>query len=141
VWSSRRRQVAIAYYVSPSIPSTEDNRGADMKIEKELMRGAGPAAVLMLLEGGEKYGYELIRLLDRHSRGVLAMGQSTLYPLLYNLEAKNLVASRTLQSESGRPRKYYHLTRKGKQQLAHHRKQWEALTGAINNLSAIASQG
>ena len=59
-----------------------------MRIERELMRGAGPAAVMRLLSGGEKYGYQLVELLDRQSDGVLAMGQSTLYPLLYNLEAK-----------------------------------------------------
>ena len=111
-----------------------------MRIEKELMRGAGPAAVLMLLEGGEKYGYEMIQLLDRHSGGVLTMGQSTLYPLLYNLEAKNLVASRTTQADNGRPRKYYRLTRKGKQQLAHHRKQWEALAEAMSKLGMMATR-
>jgi PadR family transcriptional regulator PadR len=111
-----------------------------MRIEKELMRGAGPAAVLMLLESGEKYGYELIQLLDRHSGGVLTMGQSTLYPLLYNLEAKNLIAARTTQADNGRPRKYYRLTRKGKQQLAHHRKQWEALSQAMSKLGMMATQ-
>ena len=41
-----------------------------------------------LLAGGERYGYELVSLLDRRTDGVLAMGQSTLYPMLYNLEAK-----------------------------------------------------
>ena len=111
-----------------------------MRIEKELMRGAGPAAVLMLLETGEKYGYELVQLLDRHSSGVLAMGQSTLYPLLYNLEAKGLVASRVQEAENGRPRKYYRLTRKGTQQLARHRKQWEALAAAMNKLGVSASR-
>jgi PadR family transcriptional regulator PadR len=97
-----------------------------MRIEKELMRGAGPAAVMMLLERGEKYGYELVQLLDSESSGVLAMGQSTLYPLLYNLQAKGLIASRVEEAENGRPRKYYRLTRKGVQQLVRHRKQWEA---------------
>jgi PadR family transcriptional regulator PadR len=111
-----------------------------MRIEKELMRGAGPAAVMMLLEGGEKYGYELVQLMDRHSDGVLTMGQSTLYPLLYNLQAKGLVASRMDASDSGRPRKYYRLTRKGKQQLARHRKQWEALSAAMRKLDIAATR-
>ena len=56
-----------------------------MRIERELMRGAGPVAVLKLLESGSKYGYELVEALSRASDGVLDMGQSTLYPLLYNL--------------------------------------------------------
>jgi PadR family transcriptional regulator, regulatory protein PadR len=105
-----------------------------MRIEKELMRGAGPAAVLTLLESGEKYGYELVQLLDKQSSGVLAMGQSTLYPLLYNLQAKGLITSRVEEADNGRPRKYYRLTRKGTQQLARHRKQWQALSMAMNSL-------
>jgi PadR family transcriptional regulator PadR len=112
-----------------------------MRIEKELMRGAGPAAVMMLLESGEKYGYELVQLLDSQSSGVLAMGQSTLYPLLYNLQAKGLVASRVEEAENGKARKYYRLTRKGIQQLARHRKQWEALSAAMSKLGVSGSRG
>jgi PadR family transcriptional regulator PadR len=111
-----------------------------MRIEKELMRGAGPAAVMMLLESGEKYGYELVQLLDRESAGVLAMGQSTLYPLLYNLQAKGLIASRMERSANGRPRKYYRLTRKGSQELARHRQQWKALSIAMGKLGVTGSR-
>ena len=111
-----------------------------MRIERELMRGAGPAAVLRLLESGEKYGYELVKMLDRQSNGVLAMGQSTLYPLLYNLEAKGLVASRVeASSETNRPRKYYRLTDKGKKQLARDRQQWKALSVAMDQLGVIGT--
>lgn len=105
-----------------------------MRVERELLRGAGPIAVLRLLEAGEKYGYELIQALEKQSDGVLAMGQSTLYPLLYNLEAKGLIASRETVAENGRPRKYYRLTGRGKAQLARDRKQWEALTAAMGKL-------
>jgi PadR family transcriptional regulator PadR len=105
-----------------------------MKLETELMRGAGPLAVLRLLEGGERYGYELVDLLERRTDGVLAMGQSTLYPLLYNLEAKGLVVTRSAVAENGRPRKYYRLTDKGKRRLARDRKQWEAMSIAMGKL-------
>lgn len=108
-----------------------------MRIERELMRGAGPAAVLRLLESGEKYGYELVRLLARSSDGVLAMGQSTLYPLLYNLQAKGLIAARVADSDNGRPRKYYRLTVKGRRQLARDRRQWEVLSLAMEKLGVI----
>jgi PadR family transcriptional regulator PadR len=108
-----------------------------MRIERELMRGAGPVAVLRLLEGGEKYGYELVKLLDRQSEGVLAMGQSTLYPLLYNLEAKGLIASRSESAANGRARKYYRLTDKGKRQVARSRRQWEALSVAMGRLGVL----
>lgn len=31
-----------------------------MRIERELMRGAGPLAVMQLLAAGERYRYELV---------------------------------------------------------------------------------
>jgi len=40
----------------------------------------------------------------------------------------------------GRPRKHYRLTRKGKQKLAHHRGQWEALSVAMGKLGVLASE-
>ena len=67
------------------------------------------------------------------------MGQSTLYPLLYNLQAKGLVASRVKDAPSGRSRKYYRLTDKGKRQLAHDRKQWEALSVAMGKLGVLGA--
>ena len=78
-----------------------------MKLERELMRGAGPMAVLQLLSGGEKYGYELVESLNRQTDGVLKLGQSTLYPMLYNLEAKGIVASKEKAGSNGRQRRYY----------------------------------
>lgn len=112
-----------------------------MRVETELMRGAGPVAVLKLLERGEMYGYELVEALAARTGGVLDMGQSTLYPLLYNLEAKGLIASRWEEKESassaGRPRKYYALTRKGKARLAKDAAQWGALIGAMQALGVL----
>lgn len=110
-----------------------------MKLERELMRGAGPTAVLKLLSAGEMYGYELVEALSRQSGGVLAMGQSTLYPLLYNLEAKGLIKPEWRQADSGRERKYYRLTAKGRKRLAADSEQWQALAGAMTALGIIPS--
>ena len=104
-----------------------------MRVERELMRGAGPLAVMQLLSGRERYGYELVDALAKQTNGVLAMGQSTLYPLLYNLEAKGLIASRT-DDASGRPRRYYRLTEKGRKRLAKDLTQWQALLTAMHGL-------
>ena len=109
-----------------------------MRIERELMRGAGPVAVLKLLEGGEMYGYELVEALARRSEGVLEMGQSTLYPLLYNLEAQKYVASSRRDGPNGRSRKYYRLTAKGRTRLTKEAKQWEAVTTAMTALGVLA---
>ena len=111
-----------------------------MKIERELMRGAGPVAVLQLLEKRPMYGYELVEALAQRTDGVLAMGQSTLYPLLYNLEAKKLIQGEWRESESGRQRKYYTLTRKGVARLKADRKQWRDLVVALGDLGLLGSR-
>lgn len=112
-----------------------------MRIETELMRGAGPVAVLKLLEGGEMYGYELVDALARRTKGVLDMGQATLYPLLYNLEAKGLIEARWRESDSGRDRKYYRLTGKGRRRLASDSEQWKGLVAAMHALGVIPAGG
>lgn len=112
-----------------------------MKVETELLRGAGPLAVLKLLQQRQMYGYELVEAVSQRTQGVLAMGQSTLYPLLYNLEAKGLIEATWEASDSGRDRKYYRLTGKGKKRLVEDEKQWAALVGAMKSLGVGAFAG
>ncbi len=109
-----------------------------MRLESELMRGAGPVAVLKLLERKEMYGYELAELLAQRSGGVLDLGQSTLYPLLYNLEAKALIASDRRTGDNGRERKYYRLTPKGRKRLAADIDAWKRLVTAMSALGVLA---
>jgi PadR family transcriptional regulator PadR len=111
-----------------------------MRIERELMRGAGPVAVLKLLATGERYGYELAQALTERSDGVLEMGQSTLYPMLYNLEAKDLIRSRWETTDARRRRKYYRLTDKGRRRLATDVAQWQAIARAMAALGVIEPQ-
>lgn len=113
-----------------------------MKIETELMRGAGPVAVLKLLQRRAMYGYELVQALAEQSGGVLDMGQSTLYPMLYNLEAKGLVEAQWKAAEdgSGRDRKYYALTGSGRKKLAEDTRQWNALVGAMATLGIVGDR-
>ena len=66
-------------------------------------------AVLTLLAARDMYGYELAEAIDRQSNGVLSMGHSTLYSLLYNLEGKGLIESYEVKGEDGRVRRYYRL--------------------------------
>jgi PadR family transcriptional regulator, regulatory protein PadR len=118
-----------------------------MKIERELMRGAGPVAVLKLLQSGPMYGYELVSAIAQRSDGILAIGQSTLYPMLYNLESQGFVQAEWRDGETGRRRKYYALTAKGERRLASDTEQWRSLETAMRGLgilpdpNALASEG
>lgn len=111
-----------------------------MRIGRELMRGAGPVAVMGLLAQREMYGYELVEALSRETDGILAMGQSTLYPLLYNLERKGLIRGAWREAPSGRRRRYYRLTRKGEARLEAQQEQWKDLIGAMTNLGIVGPE-
>ena len=105
-----------------------------MTLEREWMRGAAPLAVLTLLDRQEMYGYELVESLERDSGGVLTMGQSTVYPLLYNLEGRGHVKAVWRSAPTGRKRKYYQITGPGRTWLESQRSQWKQLVAAMGLL-------
>jgi len=111
-----------------------------MTLEREWMRGAAPLAVLTLLDRREMYGYELVQALEAGSGGLLSMGQSTVYPLLYNLEGRGHVRGVWREAPSGRRRKYYRATAAGKAWLQKQRKQWVTLVAAMASLGVAEAE-
>lgn len=112
-----------------------------MTLEREWTRGAAPLAVLTLLERREMYGYELVEALERDSGGLLALGQSTVYPLLYNLEGKGHVEAVWRAAPNGRRRKYYRATASGRRWLETQRSQWAKLVEAMASLGVAEGVG
>lgn len=109
-----------------------------MSLDREWIRGAAPLAVLTLLETREMYGYELVEALERGSGGLLELGQSTVYPLLYNLEGRGYVEPVRRTAPSGRKRKYYRITAAGESWLAGQQEQWATLVEALSRLGVVA---
>ncbi len=103
-----------------------------MKFESQLLKGIAPAVVLEILSRGRMYGYELSQAIESRSGDILSLGKGTLYPLLYNLEAKKLIKGRWEKADSGRKRRYYSITSKGKSQLAKQKAQFKELTAGLN---------
>lgn len=88
-----------------------------MKVNKELLKGSTVILILSLLERKHMYGYEIIKEIEKHSGGVFAFKEGTLYPILHSLESKGLVESYWTEAEGTRRRKYYRITDTGKLQL------------------------
>ena len=105
-----------------------------MKIDKSLLSGSTALLLLSLLKGGDKYGYEMISLLEAVSNDVFQMKEGTLYPVLHNLEKKGYVKAYNQDVGKGRGRRYYHLTEKGAAQLEEQTHQWEVFSGAVNTV-------
>lgn len=105
-----------------------------MKFESQLLRGIAPAVVLEMLARGPMYGYELRKAIEQRSNDILVFGKGTLYPLLYNLEAKKLVKGKWEMKASKRPKRYYYITSNGKTHLA---KQKEQITELRTGLDLV----
>ena len=103
-----------------------------MKFESQLLKGIAPVVVLEILSRGQMYGYELSQAIEQRSGDILTLGKGTLYPLLYNLEAKKLVKGKWETAESGRQRRYYSITSRGMDELARQKAQLKELTAGLN---------
>ena len=103
-----------------------------MKFERELLKGVAPVVVLEILSRRRMYGYELSEALEQRSGGILNLGRGTLYPLLYNLEAKNLITAEWEENQHARKRRYYSITSKGKTELGAQKEQWITLQQGVN---------
>ncbi len=102
-----------------------------MKFESQLLKGVAPVVVLEILSRGPMYGYELGEAIAQRSQDILSLGKGTLYPLLYNLEAKKLIAAEWQEAKTGRKRRYYSVTGKGKGELAKQKEQLRELTTGL----------
>jgi PadR family transcriptional regulator PadR len=100
--------------------------------EAQLRKGCLEMAVLAALAPARSYGLEIIRALEKHSDLVLSEG--TVYPILNRLREDGLVNASWVESETGHPRKYYSLTRKGYDRAAQMAEIWMQFTSGVNAL-------
>ena len=82
----------------------------------QVRKGLLEVYILRALEGGERYGYELVKTIAAIPG--LAITEGTLYPLLSRLRVAGLISARLDESSEGPARKYYSLTATGRTTLA-----------------------
>ncbi|HEY7420937.1 MAG TPA: helix-turn-helix transcriptional regulator [Gaiellaceae bacterium] len=81
------------------------------------------------------HGYAVIEELKRRSAGAFELPEGTVYPALHRLEADGLLAS-SWASASGRKRRVYRLTRRGRSALTQRRLEWTAFSRAVDGVLA-----
>jgi PadR family transcriptional regulator PadR len=96
----------------------------------ELLKGSLDLILLAILESGPRHGYAVVAELRRRSGGAFDLPEGTIYPALHRLEAARLLTSRW-SSESGRRRRVYSLSRRGRAALRARRAEWQHFTGAV----------
>ena len=105
-----------------------------MDISKDLVAASSTPIVLSILSEGDSYGYAILERVRALSRGRLTWTDGMLYPVLHRLERLGHVEARWEIAESGRRRKYYRITARGRAQLAEDRKQWETVDATLRGL-------
>ena len=103
----------------------------------ELKKGSAEFLILSLLEAESRHGYELQKLIESRSKGVLTFHVASLYPLLYRLEDRGWIVGRWVEKAGERRRRFYRLTPAGKTALEGQRDSWRDFVTAINRVSGV----
>ena len=103
-----------------------------MAQRRELMKGNIDSLLLSLIGQQPMYGYQLLKELERRSQGYFKFKEGTLYPVLHRLERAGLVRGQWQTLPSGRQRKYYHITEKGRIALTERGTQWQEFLTALD---------
>jgi len=106
---------------------------------QELKKGSAELLILALLEDCPRHGYDVARHIESRSRGALTFHAASLYPILYRLEKRRLIAGRWVEKPGQRRRRYYSLTREGRVVLAEQRSALEAFVVALGRVAGVKS--
>jgi PadR family transcriptional regulator PadR len=96
-----------------------------------LRKGLLEFLILDIISTGEVY---VADILERLATTDFSTREGTLYPLLSKMRREGLLDYDWRESASGPPRKYYRLTKQGRDQLAEFRAYWASLTVLIDEL-------
>lgn len=106
-------------------------------VQPELKKGTAEVLILSLLENRARHGYEIAKLIEQQSEGVLEFHVASLYPMLYRLERRGLIEGRWLEKPGQRRRRFYKLTAAGRRALPEQRKSWREFIRAIEAVARV----
>ena len=104
-----------------------------MKISKELLKGSTKMLILEMVKDENRYGYQMIKKLKEKSNNVFEFKEGTLYPILHSLEEEGLISS-YWDDTTGKKRKYYAITTKGKKSLKEKNEEWKIFSESVNRV-------
>ena len=106
-------------------------------LEQEVKRGSAEMLILALVEDRPRHGYEIAKLIEQRSDGVLQFHVASLYPLLYRLEKRGLISGRWVEKAGQRRRRFYKLTPAGQKKLNEQRQTWKEFFAALDRGAGI----
>ena len=109
-------------------------RSQPMEISKDLIAASSTPIVLAILSESDSYGYAILKRVQELSGGHMEWTDGMLYPVLHRLERLGYIQARWETAETGRRRKYYGITKLGREQLTEGRKQWQAVDATLRGI-------
>ncbi len=100
-------------------------------MDAELLKGTLSLLILSLLSRKSMYGYEIAATVHKDTDGAFTWREGSLYPNLHKLEADGFITGAWEEKETGRKRRYYRLTKKGKDALREKVQSWTELRQAV----------
>lgn len=104
------------------------------KISSDLLRGHTDTIILKLLMSGDKYGYEISKLIMTNSDGEYELKEATMYSSLKRLEGDGCITSYWGDETQGGRRKYYSITEKGRGVYLENKNNWEYAKRILDQL-------
>jgi DNA-binding PadR family transcriptional regulator len=101
----------------------------------ETLKGHLDFLLLATVAAEPAHGYRIIEELKRRSGGAFDLPEGTVYPALHRLEEMGLLMS-SWAAGSGRRRRVYRLTARGRRALADRRREWAGFTNAVEAVVA-----
>jgi PadR family transcriptional regulator, regulatory protein PadR len=103
-------------------------------MDTELIKGTLSLLILSLLSRRAMYGYEIAATVHADTDGAFTWKEGSLYPNLHKLQADGLITGEWEETDSGRKRRYYHVTAKGKAALREKQRDWAELRDAVDRV-------
>ena len=117
--------------------SREEQERLSLKFQRELNAGLVGLVLLAVLAQAEEdlYGYQIAKRLQALADGNPPVKQGALYPVLRQLSANGLLASRIVPSYAGPPRRYYRITEAGRATLGEWRGIWRSTRDFVDGFT------
>ncbi len=103
----------------------------------DLKKGSAEFLILSLLQHEPRHGYELSKLIESRSSGVVQFQVSSLYPLLYRMEKRSWIRGKWIEKAGQRRRRYYSITAAGREVVEAQREHWMEFVRAIGLIAGV----
>lgn len=98
--------------------------------QTQFLKGALELCALQIISQNPTYGYEIVTKLQ--SFASFKLSQGTIYPLLLRLEQHGDVEAEWYPSPEGPNRKYYTITKRGRETLSNSLDNWQQVCQLIS---------